>query len=195
MTVGCPNHFSASTTRDNELLYWRKGNHLSIKAKIGQVMATMNKEKHRNYIIHIPHWLWRFVPPCFITPQNILKKPRKKDRQIFDASRKYDWDSTPVNVMTSTPLGSKLKCEFGKVQEDVLIWAYNLRISYPNEDIIVHANDIKSCFCQTKHHPDIMGAFSYILAEYPFFQIGLAFGADFSPANWEAVRRIQCALA
>ena len=35
MTVGCPNHFNAMTTCDNALLYWRKGSHLSINAKIG----------------------------------------------------------------------------------------------------------------------------------------------------------------
>ena len=43
--------------------------------------------------------------------------------------------------------------------------------------------------------PNVAGAFSYILANYLFFQIGLAFGADFSPANWEAVHRAQSALA
>jgi hypothetical protein len=59
--------------------------------------------------------------------------------------------------------------------------------SYPDNDIVVHANDVKSCFRQIKHHPDVAGAFSYILADYLFFQVGLAFGADFSPANWEAV--------
>ena len=81
------------------------------------------------------------------------------------------------------------------MREDILVRAYNLRISYPDDDIVVHANDVKSCFRQVKHHPDVAGAFSYILADYLFFQIGLAFGADFSPANWEAVRRAQSALA
>ena len=195
MTVGCPNHFNANTSRANALLYWRKGNHPSIRAKIDQVMTTMNKEERNNYVVHVPCWLWRFVPHCFITPQHILEKPGKKDRQIFDASRKYDWDSLPINSMTSTPHGSELKCEFGSVREDILVRAYNLRISYPNDDIVVHANDVKSCFRQVKHHPDVAGAFSYILSDYLFFQIGLAFGADFSPANWEAVRRAQAALA
>jgi hypothetical protein len=153
MTVGCPSHFNACTMRENALLYWRQGNHPSIKSKIKQVMSTMNKEEWNNCIIHVPHWLWQFVPHCFITPQHIHEKPGKKDQQIFDASRKYDWDLVPVNAMTSTPLGSKLKCEFGKVHEDILICAYSLCISYPDNDIIVHANDVKSCFCQIKHHP------------------------------------------
>jgi hypothetical protein len=80
------------------------------------------------------------------------------------------------------------------VREAILVRAYNLCLSYPNDDIVVHANDVKSCFHQIKHHPDVAGAFLYILADL-FFQVGLAFGADFSPANWEAVHRAQSALA
>jgi hypothetical protein len=34
MTLGCPNHFNATTTHENVLLYWRKGNHSSIRTKI-----------------------------------------------------------------------------------------------------------------------------------------------------------------
>jgi hypothetical protein len=173
MTVGCPNHLNATTSRDNALLYWQKGNHPSICTKIDQVMATMNKEECNNYVVHIPHWLWQFVPHGFITPQHILEKPGKKHPQIFDALWKYNWDSVPVNTMTSTPFGLELRYEFGSVHEAILVWAYNLQISYPDDDIIVHAKNVKSCFHQIKHHPDMAGAFSYILANYLFFQTGL----------------------
>jgi hypothetical protein len=97
--------------------------------------------------------------------------------------------------MTSTPYGSELNCEFGSVHDAILVRAYNLRLSSPDNDIVVYANDVKSCFHQIKHHPDMVGAFLYILADYLFFQVGLAFGADFSPANWEAVHRAQSVLA
>jgi len=49
--VGCPNHFNASTTRNNVLLPWRKGNHPSICAKLSQVLTAMNKEERNNYIL------------------------------------------------------------------------------------------------------------------------------------------------
>jgi len=78
MTVGCPNHFNATTTRENALLYWHEGNHPFIRAKLSQVQSTMNKEDRNNYVFHVPHWLWRFVPHCFITPQHILEKPGRK---------------------------------------------------------------------------------------------------------------------
>ena len=95
MTVGCPNHFNATTTHNNALLYWWNGNHSSIHAKIGQVMASTNKEECNNYVFHVLHWLWRLVSLCFILPQHILKKPSKKDCQIFDASRRYNWTPHP----------------------------------------------------------------------------------------------------
>jgi hypothetical protein len=195
MTLGCLNHFNATTTHANALLYWRQGNHPSIRAKIDQVLANMNKEERNNYVVHVPHWLWRFVPHCFITPQHILEKHGRKDHKIFDALHKYDWDSVPINSMTSTPHSSELQCEFSSIREELLVRAYNLRVSYPTDDIVVHTNDVKSCFRQIKHHPDVPGTFSYILADYLFFQVGLAFGAKFSPASWEAVRRVQSVLA
>ena len=57
MTLGCPNHFNALTTRANSFFYWRQGNHPSIALQLDQVMATMNKEACNNYVVHVPHWL------------------------------------------------------------------------------------------------------------------------------------------
>jgi hypothetical protein len=48
--------------------------------------------------------------------------------------------------MMSTPHSLELKCKFGSVCEAILIRAYHLWISYPDIDIIFHANDLKSCF-------------------------------------------------
>ncbi|KAL7533320.1 hypothetical protein ACHAWF_004453 [Thalassiosira exigua] len=97
--------------------------------------------------------------------------------------------------MTSTSEGAELDCEFGDVLIRLLTRIWNLHVTYPLRDIVNHANDVKSCFRQLKHHPDVMGAFSYILGHYLFLQCGLCFGADFSPASWEVIRRIAEQLA
>jgi hypothetical protein len=171
-------------------------NHSSIAAKLHQVLATMNKEDRNNFVIPLPHWSARFIPNLFITPQHILEHPGKKDRQIFDASRRYTWDSTPINCMTSTPLGSEIPCEFGTVMARVLHRIYSLRCHYGTKvDIVIHANDVKSAFRQVKLHPDIIGAFSYIIADKLFLSCGQPFGTDFSPANWEVVRQVLEHLA
>ena len=195
MTVGCPRHLVAETSRTNAVRYWRAGNNPSIRQKLDQVMKTMNKEEKNNFVIPLPGWTWRFIPHLFYTPQHILEKVGKPDRQIFDAAFRHDANSIPINMMTSTSEGVELHCEFGDVLTRLLTRIWNLRITYPHHDVVLHANDVKSCFRQLKHHPDVMGAFSYILGDYLFLQCGLTFGADFSPASWEVIRRIVEQLA
>lgn len=195
MTVGCPNYFNYESSRANSVKYWRAGNNKSIAQNLDKVMKTMCKEERNNYVIPLPGWLWRFIPHLHFTPQHLLIKSGKKDRQIFDASFRHDATSIPVNMMTSTSEGTELECMFGNVLSNLLQRIWNLRITYPERDIVLHANDVKSCFRQLKHHPDVMGAFSYILGDYLFLQCGLTFGSDFSPASWEVIRRIAEQLA
>lgn len=195
MLTGCPNHFVAETTRANALLHWRMRNGPTVAKKLDQVDKTMNKEDKNNFVIPLPHWTARYIPNLFFTPQHILEKPGKKDRQISDASKRYNPESTPINMMTSTPRGSEEQCTFGRVREEVYSRLYNLRITYPDRDLIIHANDVKSAFRQIKLHPDIMGAFSFIIADRLFLSCGLPFGADFSPANWEIIRQLLEELA
>lgn len=188
MTVGCPNEMVAETSRANALKYWRGGNNPSINKHLEQVMKTMNKEERNCFVIALSGWMWRFIPHLFYTPQHLLKKLGKNDRLIFDATFRHDEDSIPLNMMTST--ATELDCLFGDVKQRLLVRIWNLRISHPAVDIVLHANDVKSCFRQLKHHPSVMGAFSYIMAEFLFLQCSQTFGSLFSPANWEVLRRI-----
>ena len=155
----------------------------------------MNKEDKNNYVIPLPHWLARFIQHLFFTPQHILEKPGKKDRQIFDGSKRYNPHCSSINMMTSTRLGTEADCLFGDVRERIWKRIYNIRNTHPTADIIIHANDVKSCFRQIKLHPDVMGAFSYIIAERLYLSCGLPFGTDFSPQNWEPLRQILEILA
>ena len=193
MTVGCPAVFNAESSRENSLNYWRAGNNKSIAQNIDAVMKTMNKEERNKFVVPLSAWTWRFIKNLHYIPQHLLILPPKKDRQISDSSMRYDETSISVNMMTSVE--TELDCEFGTALIRVLQRVWNLRITYPDRDIVIHANDVKSCFRQLKHHPDVMGAFSYILGDFLFLQIGQSFGATFSPANWEVVRRVAEQLA
>ena len=78
----------------------------------------------------------------------------------------------------------------------ILSRIYSLRCQYgPTVDIIIHANDVKSALRQVKLHPDIMGAFSYIIADKLLLSCGQPFGTDFSPLNWEVVHQVLEHLA
>jgi hypothetical protein len=94
------------------------------------------------------------------------------------------------------PHQSEEPCNFGNVMTRVLSRIYSLHCHYgPSKDIVIHANDVKSAFQQIKLHPDIMGAFSYIISDKLFLSCGQPFGMDFSPANCEVVRQVLEHLA
>jgi len=195
MTVGAPAHFNAETSRENAMLHWREGNHKSISQNLDKIEKAMNKLEKHNFVIPLNSWIARFIPHIFFTPQHFLQRKGKDPRLIYDASRRFTPTSIPVNRMTSTHRGVELDCEYGQVFTRLLIRIWNLRITYPDTDIVLHANDVKSCFRQMKHHPDVMGAFSYIIADVLYLSCGLTFGSDFSPQTWEVPRRICEQLA
>ena len=189
-TVGCPNHMVADISRDNALLHWRKGNHPSVVKYLAEVLNTVAKEHRNRYNGPLPNYIARFLPHCFITPQHALKKPDKALRLIFDASKRYTAQSTPINMMTSTKQGSELDCLYGDVFQSLLERIWDLRTTYPDTEIVIHANDVKSCFKQVKLHPDVMPAFSIMVTDFLYLQTALPFGTDFSPQNWEPMRRL-----
>jgi hypothetical protein len=195
MTVGCPISMNVEISRDNALQYWRGGNNESIKKNLPKVKKTMNKENKNKFTAPLSGWSWRFIPHLFFTPIHLLQKPGKKDRIIYDAAFRHTADSIPINMMTEDASTAELRCLFGLVKLRLYTRIYNLRITYPMLEIILHANDVKSCFRQLKHHPDCMGAFSFIIDDILFLQLGLTFGSDFSPASWEVVRQIIEILA
>ncbi len=137
-------------------------------------------------MVHAPH-----LPHPTTQP----RQGQKKDQLIFNAAKRPHMDAIPVNLMTSTNQGTELDCTFRTVMTDFPTHTWNLRNSFPKRDITIHANNVKLFFCQLKHHPDVMGAFSFVINTILFLQCSLMFGSDFSLANWEPVRSIAEQLA
>ncbi|KAL3786424.1 hypothetical protein ACHAWO_007976 [Cyclotella atomus] len=113
MTVGAPTKFNAKSSRENTMLYWRKGNYSSIPPALKQVLKTMNKEERNNNVIALPNWCYHFLPNCFITPQHNLVKEGKADRLIFDARLKgYLSESPYKDLEPQTDCGLAFGADF-----------------------------------------------------------------------------------
>ena len=82
----------------------------------------------------------------------------KNTRLIFDASKRYTALSTPLDMMPYMPNGTELDCLYDNVALLLYGRIWDLRVTYPHSDIILHANDVKSCFKQIKLQPDFMPA-------------------------------------
>ena len=67
-----------------------------------------------------------------------------------------------MNMMT--PMDLEMEITFGTAFTDLCIWIWNLRISYPDEDIFLAFLDIfSSCFCFPRIFPDLVRAFGFIV--------------------------------
>jgi hypothetical protein len=77
----------------------------------------------------------------------------------------------------------------------VLTWIYNLRISYPTEEIRLGDNGAQGAFRHTKYNPNVIALHAAMLFSYLVFQCGATFGDNTSPSNWEVFARARQQLA
>eukprot|EP00957_Ditylum_brightwellii_P031979 2424571-Ditylum_brightwellii.AAC.1 len=141
----------------------------------------MNKEDKHCYVILLPNWLARFIAHIHVTPQGLIIKPGKNDCLVFDGSNLQDWNSFPVNRMTHTKNISMVT--FGQALTNHLIRIWNLRITYPSQDILLWDDDISGCFRHCKLHPDTVPVFCFIITALLFLPCSNTFGSNTSPAH------------
>jgi hypothetical protein len=192
-THGTPRIFRAESTRENFDKYRQYGNHTSIDKFQDKVRVLMNKEEKNSYVMVFPCWLARFIPDMHLTPQSIVVQPGKNDRLVFDGSAKLDWDSVPVNCMTHS--SNEPDLIYGTTWTRHLEQIWNLRISYPDLEILVFDDDVSGAFRHAKHNPDIAAAIAFVINEHLFVPTGQTFGSNTSPANWEPIARARALLA
>ena len=193
LEVGCPNHMNASSSHNNFLDFLRYGNHSSIDKNIEKTTKAMNKEDKNQYLIPLPCWLARFIRNLHITPQGLVVKPGKNDRLIWDGSFIPNWQATCINMML--PKDTEPEIIYGTTFMKHLNAIWNLRITYPTEDILLFDDDVKGAFRHNKYHPDIATAFSFIIEHLLYIPLGGTFGSITSPSNFEPIARARIHLA
>jgi hypothetical protein len=104
----------------------------------------MSKEDARENIFTVHRALGLFVPHINYTPQGILVKPGKKDRLINDSSFQLTPSAIPYNAFTDKNLEPCIT--FGPAFVTLLTDIYNYRISFPQSEIYLAADDITGAF-------------------------------------------------
>ena len=192
-TVGCPSYAKGHFSRENFLQYKQYGNHKSVQKGRDLIKKAVNKEDKLNFAMPFPCWIARLVPHLHLTPNGIVVKPGKEDRLTYDGTIKLAWDSQPISDITDTAREPKIR--YGTAFERHLIQIWNLRISYPRDEIYLWDDDVTGAFRQGKFNPEIVGAFSFILLTLLIIPCGLQFGCTFSPANFEPLAHAREQLA
>jgi hypothetical protein len=180
---GSPTVCNATTTPHNFREYLRYGNHSSVRDDPAKTKKALVKDTQMGYSLPLNEKMVFFTLNCHVTPQGLVNTtdPTKKPRPIFDSSFRPRPDSFAINDWTNKRHEPPLF--FATSFERHLQWIYNLRISYPNQEIYLGDDDVSGAFRHLKYHPNLVAMHSCLLYGYMFFQTGLTFGDNTSPSN------------
>ncbi len=186
LITGCPSYFNWEEDATNKRVFVSRRNLPSV-AQHGELVAKMlTKEVHNSHLILMARWVCTCSPWGWHVPQNILIKPGKKPCLIWDGSTCMFWYETSMNM--AMPMELEMEITFGTAFTDLCIWTWNLRISYPDQDIFLSFLDISSCFC-------FPGAFGFIVGPIFYAANAGVFGSVASANSWEPFRVAIAALA
>ena len=89
-----------------------------------------------------PSWLAQFAWTAHHVPQGMIIKQGKYPRLVWDGTTKRQ----PSDIMMNdiTPINKEAPITFGSMKIDHIVRLYNLRITYPQEEIVMAAPEIKT---------------------------------------------------
>ena len=88
-----------------------------------------------------------------------------------------------------TPTDDEAEIDFGTAKYDFYWLIYNMRVSYPEASILLALADIKACFRVPRIHPDLTGAFGFLINNLYCLAVAMVFGSNTSSSCWEPFRR------
>ena len=164
LTTGCPSYFNWEEDATNKRAFVSRRDLPSVAQHSKLVAISITKEVRNSHFIPMARWVCTCSPWGQHVPQNILikpGKPGKKPRLIWDGSTCMFWYKTSMNMAALMEL--EMEITFGTAFTDLCIWIWNLRISYPDEDIFLAFLDISSCFRFPRIFPDLVRAFRFFV--------------------------------
>lgn len=188
-TEGVP--LTAHYVSDNHSCAERNQAQLSqdLRQNEADVDETLRKEEKLSYHVIFPRFLWRFFPGLFLSIFRVAYRwGDPKPRLCVDPSTTISLSDTG-NVNRNIPDPGVNEDEnptiyYGTAFIRYLTWIWNLRISYPTEDILQMTDDISAAFHRVLYHPDMAPAFATVWKNYLIIPASAIFGSRSSPGHY-----------
>ena len=120
----------------------------------------MNKEDRYSHLIPLHPWVCKLGSNLRHSSQGIVDMKR----QIWDSSTKRH----PLDLVLNdyTPTTEEAEVTFGTAKLEFYWLIYNMRVSFPEAPILLALADVKACFRFPRIHPDLTGAFGFLISTY-----------------------------
>jgi hypothetical protein len=188
---GAPAYINAESTDSNFGHYFAYGNHKTILEDIPKTKKAMTKDVRRGYNLVMDERLALLIPHLHLTPIGMvdLAKIYKEPRPIFDSTFRVTPSCMAINDWVD-PLNEPA-IHFPQSFLKFCIWIYNLRISYPYQEIYLVDDDVSGAFRHAKYNPNLVALHACLLFGFLFMSTGQTFGDSTSPANFEPLARAR----
>ena len=107
-----------------------------------KVETIISKEERKKCVATFPCWIEKFFPDLW--PQGFIFKEGKKYRLAFDGSFLETLLSTYMGKLVSTT--DEIELYFRSVISSHLAQIFNIRISYPEKEILIFDDDASGAF-------------------------------------------------
>ena len=143
LMLGVPADFNYYETAKNKTRFLNRGNSATLDKYKKQVEETINKEERNHHIIPFQKWTVRMSAWGHTVPQTFRYKDGK-GRLIWDGTSQELWDDVTMNMISR--IDAEAEITFGETFSRFCKYLWNLRISYPDEEILLAFLDISACF-------------------------------------------------
>ena len=194
-TQGAPTVCNAYSSEENFQAFRRYGNHSSVLEDTEKTRKALVKDNRRGACLTMDPRAVHFILNAHLTPQGMvdLNKRFKNPRPIFDSSFRPQVYCHAINDWTNKVFEPELV--FAASFKQFLVYLYNLRITYPTEELYLGDDDCAGAFRQNKYHPNVVAMHCYQVDGVLAAATGTTFGDCSSPGNWEPLARARQQLA
>ena len=172
-------------------------NHPAVHENLDEIEKKFAKEEWRNYHIHYKRFVYDYIPGLVINPIQ-WAFDKGKGRICIDCS-KGPYPSGSINLYIPKPgEGHEDECPdvyYQHAFDRFLRHIMRMRITRPDEPIMVHADDIDAAFRRVLYHPDMAIAFAYVYRDYLMVPVGQVFGSRSAPSYYCCLADLRQALA
>jgi len=162
-------------------------NHTSIDGHEDILAGKVATDVQNSFACAFPRWILRFIHGLTLNAMGIdikLANGQLKHRLINDPSTPVlgPHDRGNVNMQLDKRNDDHVpSVHYGDANRRIWERIYNLRLRYPDDEIIIYKDDIVAAFRRGKYHPDIAVAYAYVFGPFLVIPIGGLFGPRDTP--------------
>jgi hypothetical protein len=166
----------------------------------GDVRIKFAAEESMSFHLVFPKFVALFLPGLMLSPISWLFR-KNKGRLIIDASSPLgpeDSGAPNSHIPPTGEAGQELENPpvfYGNALKRHLSAVWNMRISYPDDDLLQHTYDIDSAFRRVLYHPILAPVFAYVFQEFLIVPVGNIFGSRSAPSWFTTIAELRAHMA